>query len=217
VSPNGTLVAYDSGAGTLTWYEDVPRVVSTTAELPGVGELVAIGPHDIAYVASAEFEETVAVAPSGAEITRVEWPSRFDMPAFATAAGLHVDPQPGWPTVNPAPVMPWVDLDGNPITDTRPYPTAKATPAGTEVHLGEREWLLTDVVRDPEEFVSRSDGGVVIVLHTSDQVAQPINLVELSPDGSIGRYFVEPAPIVLPDGSLIVEHNDQLVRLTPPA
>ena len=56
-----------------------------------------------------------------------------------------------------------------------------------------------------------------MVLHTSDQDAQPINLLELSPDGSIGRYFVEPAPIVLPDGSLVVEYGAQLVRLTPPA
>ena len=48
--------------------------------------------------------------------------------------------------------------------------------------------------------------------------AQPANLLELSPDGTIERYFVDTeSPIVLPDGSLIVEHNAQLVRLTPPA
>jgi hypothetical protein len=234
VSPDGTLVAYDAGARTLTWYEDVPRVVSITAELPGEGlELVAVGPHDIAYVASGDFVETVAVAPSGAEITRVELPSRrvfngvvvSNMPAIATAAGLIAANDPGWPTVIPAPVMPWVDLDGNPITDTRPYPTAKATPAGatragTEVRLGEREWLLAvedGVYRDPVNFVSRSDGGVVMVLSTSDEEAQATNVLELSPDGSIGRYFVESAPIVLPDGSLVVEYGAQLVRLTPPA
>ena len=86
VSPDGTLVAYDTSAETLTWYEDEPRVVPITAELPGSFELVAIGPHDIAYVASAGEQETVAVAPSGAEITRVAWPTRFDMPAFANSS-----------------------------------------------------------------------------------------------------------------------------------
>ena len=228
-SPDGTLVAYDGGARTLTWFEDVPRVVSITAALPGDGhELVAIGPHDIAYVATWWSQETVAIAPSGAEITRVQWPSRFDIPVSATAAGLIREYDPGWPTVTPAPVMPWVDLDGNPITDTRPYPTAKATPAGatragTEVRLGEREWLLAvvdGVVRDPVDFVSRSDGGVVMVVATGgvgEDAPRPTNLLELSPDGSIGRYFVEPAPIVLPDGSLVVEYDAQLVRLTPPA
>ena len=45
--------------------------------------------------------------------------------------------------------MPWVDLDGNPITDTRPYPTATATDAGIEVRLGEREWLVTGDARGP--------------------------------------------------------------------
>jgi hypothetical protein len=235
VSPDGTLVAYDGATRTLTWYEDVARVVSITAELPGDDhELVAIGPHDIAYVASGGEEETVAVAPSGAEITRVEWPSRrvfngvvlSNMPTSATAAGLIAANDPGWPTVIPAPVMPWVDLDGNPITDTRPYPTAKATPAGatragTEVRLGERAWLLAvvdGVYRDPVDFVSRSDGGVVMVVATFGvgEDAQPTNVLQLSPDGSIGRYFVEPAPIVLPDGSLVVEYGAQLVRLTPP-
>ena len=225
-SPDGTLVAYDTRAETLTWYEDEPRVVSITAELPGSFELVAIGPHDVAYFATAEWVETVAVAPSGAEITRVEWPSRFDMPAVATAAGLIRADDPWWPTVIPAPVMPWVDLNGNPITDTRPYPTAKATPAGatragTEVRLGERAWLLAvvdGVYRDPVDFVSRSDGGVVMVVATFGvgEDAQPTNVLQLSPDGSIGRYFVEPAPIVLPDGSLVVEYGAQLVRLTPP-
>jgi hypothetical protein len=39
------------------------------------------------------------------------------------------------------------------------------------------------------------------------------------PDGTIERYFVDYQwPLtVLPDGSLIVEHNLQLIRLTPPA
>ena len=69
VSPDGTLVAYDDAAETLTWYEDEPRVVPLTAELPGYGILVAIGPHDIAYF-HVPGNVIVAVAPSGAEITR---------------------------------------------------------------------------------------------------------------------------------------------------
>ena len=40
--------------------------------------------------------------------------------------------------------MPWVDLDGNPITDTTPYPTLTRTDAGIEVRHGEREWLLAE-------------------------------------------------------------------------
>ncbi len=45
-----------------------------------------------------------------------------------------------------------------------------------------------------------------------------LNLLVLSPDGTTERYFVNTErPMVLPDGSLIVEHNLQLFRLTPPA
>ena len=88
----------------------------------------------------------VAVAPSGAEITRT---IASNAPAYPTATGLvqirgsgclsvNAVPEPAWPAI------PWVDLDGNPITDTRPYPSATATDAGIEVRLGEREWLLTE-------------------------------------------------------------------------
>ena len=57
------------------------------------------------------------------------------------------------------------------------------------------------------------------MLHTSSR-ARPLRrstVLQLSPDGTIERYFVDTLwPIVLPDGSLIVEHDHQLVRLTPP-
>ncbi len=59
------------------------------------------------------------------------------------------------------------------------------------------------------------------------QTAQPNKLLELLPDGTIDHYVIGSAlssslvslllPAVLPDGSLIVEHNLQLVRLTPRA
>jgi len=44
------------------------------------------------------------------------------------------------------------------------------------------------------------------------------NVFELLPDGTTERYFVANTwPMtLLRDGSLIVEHNLQLVRLTPP-
>jgi hypothetical protein len=231
VSPDGTLVAFDPRAGTLTWYEDEPRVVPLTAELPhGVDGafLVAIGPHDIAYIANRG--DYVAVAPSGAEITRVAWTSRQPWPAGATATGL-VTIRFGWPSPKSAPDLPWVDLDGNPITDTRPYPTAKATNAGLEIRLGEREWLIANepgIRPVPLDFLARSDGGVVMVLDTwnagqhrpanLDEDAQAVNVLELLPDGTIERYFVDTVepPVVLPDGSLIVVHNSQLVRLTAP-
>jgi hypothetical protein len=223
VSPDGTLVALDAWAGTLTWYEDEPRVVPLAAELPRyegrLGVLVAIGPHDVAYLN--EFGGNFfAVAPSGAEITRMDWGSHKLV--YPTATGL-VPIASGWPSVSTLPTMPWVDLDGNPITDTRPYPTATATDAGIEVRLGEREWLLTGEVGNRSgldflDFRPRSDGGVVMMLDTVPGVAEA-NLLELLPDGTIERYFVDYQwPwTVLPDGSLIVEHNLQLIRLTPPA
>ena len=90
--------------------------------------------------------------------------------------------------------MPWVDLDGNPITDTRPYPTATATDAGIEVGLGERDWLLASEPGTrpvPLDFFPRSDGGIVIVYDTwqggqhqprnGDDDPQEINVLELSP------------------------------------
>jgi hypothetical protein len=233
VSPDGTLVALDSTAETLTWYEEEPRVVPLAAELPRLptdgrlGGLVAIGPHDVAYLLLPALN-FVAVAPSGAEITRMDWGS--NQSAYSTATGL-VPVASGWPSVS-ALTMPWVDLNGNPITDTRPYPTATATDAGIEVRLGEREWLLTGESWKPTgaarpgagrllDFRPRSDGGVVMLLDTFAEDAQAINLLELSPDGTIERYFVDMSqaslPLILPDGSLIVEHNRQLVRLTPPA
>lgn len=229
VSPDGTLVALDPAAATLTWYENEPRVVSTAAELSrslDEAGLLAIGPHDIAYIAIAGYY--VAVAPSGAEITRVAFSSRQPTPVYATATGLVTGPRSRWPSPNAAtPDMPWVDLDGNPITDTRPYPTAKVIDAGIEVRLGEREWLLANepgIRPVPLDFLPRSDGGVVIVFDTwpvgnyqNLEDALAINLLELSPDGTIERYFVDTLPpIVMPDGSLIVEHKSQPVRLTPP-
>jgi hypothetical protein len=58
---------------------------------------------------------------------------------------------------------------------------------------------------------------------TFDADGQPVKLLELLPDGTIERYVVNspaamlPAPVLLPDGSVIDEHNGQLVRLPPPA
>ena len=76
--------------GTLTWYEDEPRVVPLTAELRSRSPSLAIGPHDIAYIAIGDYY--VAVAPSGAEITRVAgWTSQRPTPSYATATGLVTD------------------------------------------------------------------------------------------------------------------------------
>jgi hypothetical protein len=63
VSPEGTLVAYDSAAATLSWHEDELRVVPIAAELGDSTEanLIAIGPHDIAYFRTGAL--VVAVAP----------------------------------------------------------------------------------------------------------------------------------------------------------
>ncbi len=224
VSPEGTLVALDAMAQTLTWYEDEPRVVPLTVELPPDTStelhLVAIGPHDIAYilVLPDADEFLVAVAPSGAEITRADW-TCCRGPFRPTATGIV---QPGGlelPSPNDEILMPWVDLDGNPITDTRPYPTAKNSDAGIEVRLGEREWLLAGESWPPVPEASvlpRSDGGIAMLF---DSV--PL-LLELLPDGTIEHYefgrtlrALWPSA-VLPDGSLIVEHELQLFRLSPP-
>ena len=230
VSPDGTLVALDPAAGTLTWYEEEPRVVP---------------------LAPASFGSSVDETPSHARSGRTTSPtSRSGVarglrrrrslrcgdhasghipggaPAVYPAATGLVRTRSDRGAPNAAPWMPWVDLDGNPITDTRPYPTATATDAGIEVRLGEREWLLTDepgVRPRPLDFLARSDGGVVMRARqwrfaTDTARGQARNLLELSPDGTIERYFVDtPGPTdVLPDGSLIVEHDLQLVRLTPP-
>ena len=89
--------------------------------------------------------------------------------------------------------MPWVDLDGNPITDDRPYPTVTATDSGLEVRLGEREWLLAvEELRDDTGLLTfpRSDGGVVMVLLTYNGQAINEPVLYLLPDGTIQRYFV---------------------------
>ena len=95
---------------------------------------------------------------------------------FPTAAGLVQFHSGGGSShqclsASAAPPIPWVDLDGNPITDARPYPTATATDAGIEIRLGERKWLLApeEAGRIPGhlecfDFRPRSDGGVVIVV-----------------------------------------------------
>jgi hypothetical protein len=237
VSPDGTLVAYDRAAATLTWYEDEPRVVPISAELwgndlDGGPDLLAIGPHDVAYFQSWSPPENdlVAVAPSGAEIRREPWSMGHSgiVLRSPTASGLvamqctftmnQCTGGTEWPAPDAALAMPWVDLAGNPITDTRPYPVARGTDAGIEVRFGQREWLLAGEawrsLQMPEVF-PRSDGGVVM-LHSPFEDFGRANLFELLPDGTIERYFVN-GNVVLPDGSLIVEHNVQLVRLTPPA
>jgi hypothetical protein len=202
-----------------------------TVDLPrGIDEdihLAAIGPHDIAYIMVwGRPTYFVAVAPSGAEITRKDWPTSAG-PVIPRATGLVggipccTSPSE-WPWPNAELVVPWVDLDGNPITDTRPYPTATDTDAGIEVRLGEREWLVAGEAlseRPLPAFLSRSDGGVAMVLDTLNELTQPIKLLELLPDGTIEHFVIgrtmRPSA-VLPDGSLIVEHNLELVRLTPP-
>jgi hypothetical protein len=212
------LVAYDPVAATLTWYEDEPRVVDVSpADELTLGALMVIGPHDIAYFHAAGY--VVAVAPSGAEITRMTGSNNG---RHATATGL-AEFGSGCLTVDAAEAMPWVDLDGNPIADTTPYPSAAFAGGGIEVRLGEREWLLPyqDVGgrMDCLDFRPRSDGGVVVVLDTGDPVYDNrIFVLELLPDGTVDRYFVRGDlwPVVLPDGSWIVQHDVQFVRLTPP-
>ena len=236
VSPEGTMVAWDTTAGTLTWYEDEPRVVPLEAELPhGANEdlhLLAIGPHDIAYFMSLDAPGFInAIAPSGTEITRAHWETRHAGPVYPAATGLvgHCCSRGEWPPPNAVLVMPWVDLDGNPITDTRPHPTAKNTDAGIEVRLGDRRWLLAGETFDSDSqlriLLPRSDGGVVMLLDF-DEAAGPDKLLELLPDGTNQHYdvggtlvsrLVRLPSTVLPDGSLVVEHNLQLVRLTPRA
>jgi hypothetical protein len=224
VSPDGTLVVLDLEAETLTWYEKEPRVVPFTLEPPNSIDansgLMAIGPHDIAYMAVGPRPSYfVAVAPSGAEITRVDTP--YGSPVWYPAAtGLVATPG------GQDPLMPWVDLDGNPITDRRPYATATVTYVGLEVRFGEREWLVAGEAWPVHPalmgFLARSDGGVVMVIGAYGPPSNvpsnvPLKLLELSTDGTIERYFVDSFPTLLSDGSLIVEHNLQLVRLTPPA
>lgn len=247
VSPDGTLVAWDMTAHTLTWYEDEPRVVPLEAELPhGANEdlhLLAIGPQDITYFLSLDLPGfLIAVAPSGTEITRVDWEAPHG-PIYPTATGLvgWFGSSAEWPPPDAALVMPWVDLDGNRITDSRPYPTAKNTDAGIEVRLGDRRWLLAGETFDSASglriLLPRSDGGVMMLLDFDhpgrptvrggfDEADSPDKLFELLPDGTNQHYdvggtlvsrFARLPSTVLPDGSLIVEHNLQLVRLTPRA
>ena len=232
VSPDGTLVALDRNAGTLTWYEEEPRVVPVTlAHPPSIDEdsgfvAMAIGPHNVAYFSIGPRPSAlVAVAPSGAEITRVETP-RGAPRLYPTATGLgaifvdRLDDGQLMPP-NGALWMPWVDLDGNPITDDTPYPTATATERGLEVRLGDREWLLVvEELHDEAGLLTfpRSDGGVVMIInaYNGQEINEP--LLYLSTDGTIQRYFVNVwSTAVLPDGSLIVAHDHQLFRLTPPA
>ncbi len=75
VSPEGTLVAYDQAAKTLTWYDAEPHVVPVTADLDAEHvQLVAIGPGDVAYFLAGSPDtaswELVAIDRSGAEINR---------------------------------------------------------------------------------------------------------------------------------------------------
>jgi hypothetical protein len=193
-------------------------VVSLTAEL-GNG-LTEIGPHDVAYF-HIPGNWIVAVAPSGAEITRTQGSNASEYP---TAAGL-VQFHGGGSghqclSASAAPPIPWVDPDGNPITDTRPYPTATATDGGIEIRLGERKWLLADEEAGVSpgrlecfDFRPRSDGGVVIVVPNR----YGVTVFELLPDGTIERHLIDGGAKVLPDGSMIAEHDHQLVRLAPPA
>ena len=97
---------------------------------------------------------------------------------------------------NAAPPIPWVDLDGNPITDTRPYPTATATDAGIEIRLGEREWLLADEKRCTRRASGLRDFRPIRrrsrdrARHAGLALIGP-TVLELLPDGTIERYFVD--------------------------
>ena len=78
------------------------------------------------------------------------------------------------------------------------------------------ERAVTDVFSYLFDLHARSDGGVVMVLDTDPGEA---NVFELLPDGTVDRYLVaiDGWLTVLPDGSLIVGDNLELVRLVPPA
>ena len=133
-------------AQSLTWYEDEPRVVPLTSSFGAASNtnLIAIGPHDIAYIAIGEVLRRRRSLRCGDHTSGLAHPTG-PTPAFATATGLvNIGRGSSGRRRTTAPAMPWVDLDGNPITDTRPYPTATATDAGIEVRLGERKWLLAD-------------------------------------------------------------------------
>ena len=129
-----------------------------------------IGPHDVAYF-HIPGNWIVAVAPSGAEITRTPDRTRPRTRQRPDSSNSTPGASHQCLSASAAPPIPWVDPDGNPITDTRPYPTATATDAGIEIRLGERKWLLADeeAGRTPGrleclDFRPRSDGGVVIVV-----------------------------------------------------
>ena len=75
VSPEGTLVAYDQAAKTLTWYDAEPHVVPVTADLDAEQvRLVAVGPVDVAYLLAGspgtDAWELVAIDRLGDEVRR---------------------------------------------------------------------------------------------------------------------------------------------------
>jgi hypothetical protein len=232
VSPGGTLVAFDASTDTLTWYEDEPRVVPLADDLLNSLDpysvhpftLGSIGPHDIAYLAVGNRPDYfVAVDSSGAEITRVDISATGSPYLHPTATGSsatsieRLDDGRLMPP-NSALWMPWVDFDGNPITDTRPYPNTTATDAGLEVRLGERQWLIAAEEFSGDTgllFYPQSDGGIVVVLLTyGGSATTPV--FYLSTDDAVQHYSLDIWPSkVLPDGSLIVEYDRQLVLLTP--
>ena len=226
VSPDGTLVGLDAKAETVIWYEDQPRVVPLTADFPAISTSIST---------SWRSGRTMLPTSWSRVPRRTSWPSlppvpgsrgmdvpRGGSPYKPTAAGLVEN---GWTSPDAALVMAWVDLDGSPITDTRPYPTATLTAGGMEVRLGDRQWQVPRTTwfhagATVQAVRSRSDGGVVILLEGS--LDEDYGLLELLPDGTIEHYLIAstpsaPGPALLADGSLIVEHNFQLVRLTPPA
>ena len=72
--------------------------------------------------------------------------------------------------------MPWIDLAGNAIADTPPFPSATDTDAGIEVRLGERRWLLTEEVlggRPMPKALVRSDCGLVMLFEETAHTFLP--------------------------------------------
>ena len=151
---------------------------------------------------------------------------------FARAAHIPLATAPAaevYNTIQHAPVFPWSDTGLiKSMTNVRiVYDDVGFTPAGkirfsyytTFWGIGLKHGPFT---LDPGQII-----GVKFFVDEEHEGAgagetrylPAINLLDLSPEGTIRRYFVDTTwpPIVLPDGSLIVEHDAGLVRLTLPA
>jgi hypothetical protein len=237
---SGRLVVFDPVRGTISRSGDQPLQVTLSDDLAaGHPWLVAVGPHDVAYIATQTpgvrdpIGDVIAVTLRAEDAGRTI--ARFsqvvdrtgDSTLHATRAGLRVAPCCGTPVKPPLDgpvIVEWVDSNGNPTTSSRPELWTEVLPNGGLKVVREdqetRSWFLPDTTlssRDPSVPIATNDGGAILWINKDNARPPEASVFVLAPDGAVRRATIRgyfPA-LIEAQGTVITYHDGAFYRIVP--